>query len=343
MTKALTNWTDIPEGVEVWDSTKIKTVFDCQQKSAYKAEGWRGKGFAAAMLWGQAFHEVTEVFDHLVLWPSWLRGDDHAFEVYMSGVMLIVAKWKDELFDKLPEKDTKRKPEVFIRTAIGYWETWWGKEPFKTAKLGTVVGSELHWAFEYKGFWFTGYIDRVAMTETSRLYVVDRKTTGASLNENAALNYFAKYEMDLQMILYAEAISRVYGKEVDGVMIDAIQPLVKESRFKKFPMRFTQSARLEALDQIVTRLKAYTFNREHSVPYEMNYQACDGMFSCAFKKVCRKLPAARVVTLEAEFDKPERWNPREPRESVISKLGGWDAIRALAEQSGETRAEVNEG
>lgn len=325
----MTNQT-IPLGVDVWDSTKLKSLLQCEQQFVYKyVDGWRGKGFSPAMLWGQAFHEVCELFDHLTVAQE-DREEEltrlvNPFELFMAGTLMIAAQWEEKLFSKLDPKDTKRSKVNFIKTAEEYWNRWWGKEPFKTLIVDGQPATELHGAFTYGGEWFSYYIDRVVETSEGGVYVVDRKTTGASLNENAALNYFAKYEMDVQMILYTEAMSRRLGREVDGVIIDAIQPLVNESRFKKFPLRFTKERREEMMEHLLHTIERY----KREVRPAMNFTSCDGMFSCGFKNVCKKRGGSRQLTLETDYTIEERWDPREPRESVISKLGGWNKLKEI--------------
>lgn len=61
----------------------------------------------------------------------------------------------------------------------------------------------------------------------------------------------------------------------------------------------------------------------------MNFTSCDGMFSCGFKNVCKKRSGSRQLTLETDYIIEERWDPRKPRESVISKLGGWDKLKEI--------------
>ena len=224
----------IPPGVPVWDSTKLKSLLQCEQQFVYKyVDGWRGKGFSPAMLWGQAFHEVCELFDHLAI------QQDHPslpnpFELFMAGTLMIAAQWEGKLFSKLEPKDTKRSKVNFIKTAEEYWNRWWEKEPFTTLLVDGQPATELHGAFQYGGEWFSYYIDRVVESSDGGIYVVDRKTTGASLNQNAALNYFAKYEMDVQMILYTEAMSRRLGREVDGCLLYT-SPSPRDQRGTRMP------------------------------------------------------------------------------------------------------------
>jgi hypothetical protein len=155
-----------------------------------------------------------------------------------------------------------------------------------------------------------GHLDRV-VTFNDELFVMDRKTTTITPSEY----YFNQYEPNNQMTLYTLAAKVVVGSPVKGVIIDAAQLLMEETKFgRSFTYRTDDFLHEWVEDLGIWFSMAENYAIANYWP--KNDTACDKFGGCKFKSICSKSPQVRDTFLRSQFKQlPEdaRWNPLKPR------------------------------
>lgn len=296
-----------------WDSTSLGYLKKCPRLYQYSIiEGWRPKTTGIDLQFGLWYHKGLELYDRykaagikhepaLEETVLWLHNETYGWEGnnYKNTISLLrsVTQYLDQFGENDPAKTVVRpngEPAVEISFRF---ELNLGPTPSYEAQMqgeGHLVSGQ--------PYLLCGHLDRVVEFGGGN-YVMDRKTTKSTLSDS----YFDQFAPNTQMTLYTLAAKVVLDTPIKGVIIDAMQILIKEP-YTRFARGFTYRtpAQLEEwLDDLNSTLhQAEGYARQGYWP--MNDSAC---FLCRFKSICSKDPAVRPAFLEADFTKEDPWNP----------------------------------
>lgn len=276
----------------VWDSTSLGWLKECPRKYYYSMiEGWNAKHKSHHLIFGSYYHKALELYD--------LRragGAEHkdALRETLRWLFKITWGWESE--------DTAKNRETLVRSVVWYLDQF-RDEPAQTIILSDGKPAvELTFHFELTTeITLAGHIDRL-VSFLDAPYIMDRKTTGATLGAH----YFDRYEPDNQMSLYTLAGRIAYDTPVRGVIIDAAQIAVGFTRFDRaITYRTDDQLKEWTRDTVLHIERSYKYVEAKYWP--MNDKAC---MLCNFKRICSKDPSVREAFLNSDFEK-RRWNPSE--------------------------------
>ena len=286
-----------------WDSTSLSYLKDCPRKYQLSMlQHWRLSAENVHLTFGRLYHEALERFDR-----AKFAGATHE-----DCVRVVTAFLMEHPFES---DHTAKNHQTLIRTVLWYLEHF-KDDPAQTYRLANGSPAvELSFRMELDfgpiegvNYVLCGHLDRV-VEYNDDLYTSDRKTTGSALNAG----YFGNFNLDNQMSLYSIAGGVVIGSPVSGVMIDAAQVIVSESRFARaFTYRTAEQSEewLSDLEHWLRLAVAYA-EANH---WPMNDRACR---MCAFQRVCSKPPAIRENILKTHYTQVT-WNPLAPRKETVN-------------------------
>lgn len=103
-----------------------------------------------------------------------------------------------------------------------------------------VLGVEVPFEFEYRGFKFSGFIDRILYDTTYNTYVIfDVKTYSKPLNN-------AELDNPLQMIIYDMAARKLYGEDIEIICMYDL-PILSLNQECTMSKHFTKYKKLDDL------------------------------------------------------------------------------------------------
>jgi hypothetical protein len=326
------------------DSTSLGYLKTCPRLYQYiMVDGWTSNEESIHLRFGIEYHQALHDYE-----LAKANGNNH------DDAMQLALGNLTQRLETYPETDPTAKPsirnksrEALLRTVIWYLDKF-ADDPAETVilddgkpALEVSFKFELDWGpmtGEYieakcvnghdkcngsptlgcpycettakQPYLLCGHLDRI-VRYNSELFVMDRKTTTMTLGDY----YFAQFEPNNQMTLYTIAGKVVLGTTIRGVIIDAAQVLVSESKFQRSFTYRTEDGLQEWLHSLKSLLaQAEQYATENFWP--MNDTACDKFGGCRFRDVCSKSPRVRENFLKGSFKqlpKEERWNPLMPR------------------------------
>ena len=309
-----------------WDSTTLGALKTCARLYQYQyIDGWVSNEESIHLRFGIEYHQALH--DYELAKANGAEHDD-ALQRTLASLSSRLATY--------PETDPTAKPsirnksrEALLRTVIWYLDKF-VDDPAETVilddgkpALEVSFKFELDWGpgrnqkFDHDNeslvpnstwqpYLLCGHLDRI-VRYNSELFVMDRKTTTMTLGDY----YFAQFEPNNQMTLYTIAGKVVLGTTIRGVIIDAAQVLVSESKFQRsFTYRTEDGLQewLHSLKSLLTQAEQYA--TEDFWP--MNDTACDKFGGCRFREVCSKSPRVRENFLKGsgkQLSPDKRWNP----------------------------------
>lgn len=309
-----------------WDSTSLGDFKRCPRYYYYThIEGWAPKDDNIHLRFGIEYHQALHDYE---LAKAKGASHDDALRSTIHSLLRRIVGWE-------PDRDTRagtyKNPGTLVRTVIWYldqfkndpaetvmlngkpalevsfkWELGFGPEAAKVDERG-AMGKDIKLDQPYL---LCGHLDRLVLY-SGHQFVMDRKTTTSALTEY----YFSGFEPNNQMMLYAISSQVVIHSPVKGVIIDAAQVLVNESRFQRHVTYRTEAQ----FEEWLADLRRWLLAAEHCATegaWPQNDTACTMYGGCRFRKVCSRSPQVRERFLEADFvklPKEDRWNPLKPR------------------------------
>jgi len=323
-----------------WDSTSLGYLKQCPRKYYYTMiEGWRGKGEAVTLKWGQEYHHSLEYYYKLMAMrePHTPFTHDEALRIVVMDALLRTYPW--------PFEDRNWSRENLIRSIVWYLDEHehdacktvmlangkpavelsfqmqldfgpsWRPRP-NVAELEAMLNSEEDVAITVnpdgsisaegvtgQPYILCGHLDRV-VDFGGHPFVMDHKSTKSTVSAD----FFARFDPDNQMSLYTIGGQVIFDTPIRGVIIDAAQIAVGFTRFTRGFVYRTHGQLEEWLGDLRFWL-AQAENMAMANYWPMNDKAC---FLCNFKSVCSKDPSVRQRFLEADFRR-EQWNPLKVR------------------------------
>lgn len=297
-----------------WDSTSLGALKMCPQHYKLRiVDGWVSKGTSAHLTFGLIYHKALEVYDH-----SKALGSTHDQATIDAVRVCLTMTWDDELQRPWASDNTNKTRETLLRSVIWYLEKF-AEDSLKTVILSNGKPAvELSFRFELgitssicgSPYLMCGHIDRLVEFNDS-FYVLDRKTTKYSLDQD----YGSKYTPDNQMSLYDVAGQIILPEETSGFIIDAAQVLATISRFHRYPISRHKSVREEWLADLEYWLRMAEFFAQSNY-WPRNDKACLSYWShndpinsgCPYRQVCSAAPVMRERILNSFYQK-SRWDP----------------------------------
>jgi hypothetical protein len=297
-----------------WDATSLSSFAKCPRYYAYKhLEGWTHPNKSVHLVFGGLYATALEhYFKHRA------SGVDHESALRSIVHEALIETWeheRDEDGSRIPGTgkpwdslhNTKTR-ETLIRTIVWYFEQF-AEDTTSTVHLADGSPAvELSFALPVDdGLVYCGHIDRL-VTYGEHAYVMDQKTSGATLSKNFA----DQFSVDYQMSGYSYAGKVILDSPVSGVIIDAAQIAVGFSRFERFFVHKPDALLNEWYDiMLATASAARSATREQR--FIPNFASCGNYGGCEFRKICSRSPEHRQRALDAEFVRRPRWDPLEQR------------------------------
>ena len=292
-----------------WDSTSLGMLKTCPRLYYYTMiEGWEGKGENIHIRFGQEYHRALQEYD-----ISKAKGVGHDSAVRQAVRDLLV---RTHGWDPDPGDGRKRsyKTRRSLLQAVCWYLDQFRADPTQTYIMADGTPAvELSFKFELDWgppYVLCGHLDRVVLYNGD-LFVMDRKTSTTTLSQY----YFAQFQPNNQMSLYALASQVILKSPVRGVIIDAAQIMADSVRFVRDFTYRTKDQLAEWESDLRYHLAiAKTYAEQGYWP--QNDTACDKFGGCKFRGICSKSPSVRKTFLKADFvqlPEEERWNPLKPR------------------------------
>lgn len=294
-----------------WDATSLKAASECPMKYSLSILNRYSKneGKSADLIFGAHYATAIEHYYKLRI-TSGLSHEDALLSVLREA---FINTWEQPKEGEpgighpwTSAHPTKNRWSLF-RSILWYFFYYEedGANDSRVAIIGGKPALELSFELSVEAdISFCGHMDRVVVTDSNSLMVMDQKTTKSELNER----YFAGYDLDIQMSMYPFVGRALYAVETTGVIIDAAQVLVGGTTFYRSPTYRTKGHLdewyKETID-IIRKTQDYT----SSGFFPRNTTACGYYGGCPFKELCACTPSIREKFLRANYHRIDAWDP----------------------------------
>lgn len=298
-----------------WDSTSLKLAETCLRKYQYKMIlGWQPERKSVHLLFGGWYASALESYYKYV--ADGMSSDEAIIEVVSEALTETWVFDTDEAGEPIEDSGTPwvsdhntKTRENLIRTIVWYIDQFGDDDSCSTVILSNGQPAVEH-SFRLEadnGLLLCGHLDRL-VEYGDKVYIQDQKTTQSTITSR----YFDSYNPDSQMSLYTFAGKSIFGLQIKGIMIDAVQIAVGFSRFERgFSFR-TEDQLNEWYDDSMYHIeRARQATRDNNFP--MNPSSCNNYGGCEFRHICSKAPSVREQFLKGDFVRGPTWDPITPR------------------------------
>lgn len=296
------------------DSTSLGDFKRCAKYYEYThIEGWVPAEDNIHLRFGIEYHQALHDYE---LAKASGEKYEEALRTTIRQLLTRIHSWEP---DREIRAGQYKNPETLVRTVIWYLDLF-KNDPAETVILADgkpALEVSFKWPLDYgpktangtQPYLLCGHLDRLVKypKNTENQFVMDRKTSTSQLTSY----YFSQFEPSNQMSLYAMSSQIVIHSPVKGVIIDAAQVLIEESRFQRH-VSYRTPAQLDEWMSDLGRWLAYMELCALENYWPQNDTACTMYGGCRFRKVCSRSPQVRERFLEADFIKlprEDRWNP----------------------------------
>ena len=287
-----------------WDSTSIGRLKTCPRYYYFTMiRGFNSLTDNPHLIFGQLYHAALEGYDR-----AKFNGASHEESTLLAVKYALTASWDSKKRRPWTSNDPNKNRLTLLRSVVWYLDKF-KDDPFQTVRLANGKPAvELSFRFEAEGientlsgesFILCGHLDRLA-TMNEQIFIVDRKTTKATLDEN----YFDQYSPDNQFSLYSMAGKIVYNTTIQGIVVDAAQVAVTFTRFARGLIPRTNSMLDAWYKDLSYWLKLAQFFSDSNY-WPTNDKAC---FRCAFRPICSKAPEVQDQWLKVSYP-VSAWDP----------------------------------
>jgi hypothetical protein len=291
------------------DSTSLGNYKLCPQYYAYtNVEGWIPLERSVHLDFGLWVHGALERYEHA---RSAGASHDDALDAAVEYVLR--ETWDTALRRPWTGSSTKNRLTL-VRTVVWYLDQFGPSDSLQTIQLASGKPAiELSFTMDIglvaesgEPFMLCGHMDRLATLGASPedVYIVDPKTT----EQQPTPRYWSRYNPDNQMSIYSLAGRVVFDLPVKGIIVDAMQILVGETRFERQQIPRTPAQ----LDEFLEDTREWIADMQQSAlrgHWRKNDKACVmGGRVCEYIDVCKRSPGARQRWLEGAYRR-RVWDP----------------------------------
>lgn len=299
------------------DSTSLGLFKECPRKYYYSIMlGWEPKAENVHFVFGILMHGCAERYHH-----KKAEGQSHDDALDFVVDWLLKQTWNGALKRPWDSGDSYKNRYTLLRTVVGYLDKYGEHDALKTVILENGKPAvELSFSFplgltsQYTGeeFQACGHLDRLA-TLNDDAYIPDVKTSKSDLGPR----FWQGFDPSNQFGMYLLAGQIVYKLPVKGLIIDAAQVLVGDSRFDRKLIvkdKFQLDEFYKSLLWWVRQMEASAIEadglEDKAEAYPMNETSCTKYNGCQFlvAGICSRSPASRQHGLESHF-KRRIWDP----------------------------------
>lgn len=306
------------------DSTSLGLFKECPRKYYYSIMlGWEPKAENVHFVFGILMHGCAERYHH-----KKAEGQSHDDALDFVVDWLLKQTWNSALKRPWDSGDSYKNRYTLLRTVVGYLDKYGEHDALKTVILENGKPAvELSFSFplgltsQYTGeeFQACGHLDRLA-TLNDDAYIPDVKTSKSDLGPR----FWQGFDPSNQFGMYLLAGQIVYKLPVKGLIIDAAQVLVGDSRFDRKLIvkdKFQLDEFYKSLLWWVRRMEEAAIEADgladKSEAYPMNETSCTKYNGCQFlvAGICSRSPSSRQHGLESHF-KTRIWDPLQRRGDI---------------------------
>lgn len=308
------------------DSTSLGAFKECPRKYFYSILlGWQPKAENVHLRFGLLIHGSIERYHH-----ARASGEAHDASLSRCVRWALSETWDREISRAWASGDPNKNRFTLIRSLVWYLDQYGANDALQTViKADGKPAVELSFSFDSglasaltgERFVLCGHLDREALMN-GVAYIPDCKTTKHQLDQR----YWAQFNPSNQFGMYDLAGAVALPQPAQGMIVDAMQILVKETRFARQLIRRDEAQREEWLGATQAWLKRMeecaraggeleARGQSPEAGWPMNETSCDKYAGCQFREVCQRSPAARPQWLAANFAK-RVWDPLERRGDV---------------------------
>ncbi len=295
------------------DSTSLGTFKECPRKYYYSIIwGYQPVQQSVHLTFGLLMHSGREIYYH-----ARSSGKDHDESLDLAVEWGLKVTWNRELSRPWISNSSEKNRNTFLRSLIWYLDRYGENDPLETVILRNGKPAvELSFQFD-SGFTsaggervqLCGHIDRVVRLN-DEIYISDLKTSKHQLDGR----FFKQFSPDNQFSLYVLAGQIAFEQEAKGLILDALQVIVSDTRFQR-GMIERSTAQLE---EWLADCHWWIGQMEAAAQQQwwaQNDKSCGLYGGCPFREVCSKSPSSRQKWLGAEF-KRRVWDPTVKRGDI---------------------------
>lgn len=295
------------------DSTSLGDFKTCPRKYYYNIIcGYQPRVLSVHLTFGLLMHSAREIYYH---WRA--GGANHEDSLRATVAWGLGKTWNHALKRGWQSGDSSKNRLTFLRSIVWYLDKYGQSDPLETVILANGKPAvELSFQFD-SGFqsasgepWLLcGHFDRLVRLNGD-VYVSDLKTTGHSLDGG----YFSKFSPDNQFSLYVLAGRVALDQDAKGLIVDALQIIVSDTRFQRGMIQRSEAQCEEWLQGTGHWLRQMEQCAQEG-DWPQNDKSCSMYGGCQFRTVCSKSPESRQRWLDADFAK-RRWDPLQKRGDI---------------------------
>lgn len=294
------------------DSTSLGEFKTCPRKYYYTIIcGYQPEFQSVHLTFGLLMHEARERY-----YAARASGSDHENALDVAIEWGLKATWDTHLRRPWLGSNTKNR-DTFLRSIVWYLDKYGDNDPLETVILRSGKPAvELSFQFDSgyvsasgENVSLCGHIDRLVRLN-DEIYVSDLKTTEHQLDPS----FFKRFSPDNQFSLYTLAGQIVFDQPAKGLIVDALQVIVSETRFLRKDVPRSHAT----LDEWLAGTRYWIGQMEECAEtgeWPQNDKSCGLYGGCPFRTICSKSPDSRQIWLDTEFKK-RVWDPTVKRGDI---------------------------
>jgi hypothetical protein len=301
-----------------WDSVSLGLLKTCPRKYFLTmVQNWQPRKRSPHLDFGIYYHSALEGYLKLMAQqPEYISNFDwheHCVREVVHQALISSVNYEPPIDNRTWKPRNDKTRMGLIRSIVWYLDKYGINDNARPVLLSDGRPAvELSFRFSVgHDLMLAGHLDQI-VSFGNEIYVMDHKTTSATVTGASARYFFKNFKPDNQMSLYSLGASVAFQVPVRGVLIDAAQIAVEFTAFQR-DVTYRKEAEL---DEFLQGLYAYRQMAEYyhrTGFWPMNEASCGNYGGCAFRDICSQSPSVRDKFLASAFTQEKPWNPLEPR------------------------------
>lgn len=252
------------DAVEKFSYSKLETYNDCSYK--YKLRYVDKKYISSdnvASSFGSLLHKIFEIQTNNIINGEKIDYDflkkyfvdvnvpkknKYDRDGDMFGVSVLREKYKNEWFkeDKIG-KTYEQKADEFLETGIYRQEKYLSENPELE-----LYAAELPFEYNYRGYCFRGFIDRVLVhrgSDNKHFEIHDLKTSSVAYDDKKCVT-------PLQFVIYCKALRQMFGEDI---LIDCFYEFPVAGEMKRAGTRGFEDRGMKKIDKLLDGIESCDF------------------------------------------------------------------------------------